>query len=262
MAELVELQDDNEDQGNELDIPTGNDDPNYEDNQHTEEIPDKYRGKSVEEIVRMHQEAEKLIGRQAQEVGEVRRLADSLIKQQLEGKSQAQPNTDSQEIDFFEDPVKAVSKVVESNPTLKRLEQQAIANERQAAAQMLQNRHPDYADIAASDDFRQWVSGSRVRQQLYANADNYDIDAALELIETYKSLKGVQATQTTELKKADDAQRKQTIRAASVQSGGTGESTKKIFRRADLIRLKMTDPNRYADMADEIMQAYNEGRVK
>ena len=33
-------------------------------------IPDKYQGKSVEDIVKMHQEAEKLIGKQAQEVGE------------------------------------------------------------------------------------------------------------------------------------------------------------------------------------------------
>jgi hypothetical protein len=34
-------------------------------------IPEKYKGKSVEEIVKMHQEAEKMIGRQAQEVHEV-----------------------------------------------------------------------------------------------------------------------------------------------------------------------------------------------
>ena len=37
------------------------------------EIPEKYRGKSLDEVVKMHQEAEKLIGKQAQEVGEVRR---------------------------------------------------------------------------------------------------------------------------------------------------------------------------------------------
>lgn len=47
-------------------------------------IPDKYKGKSVEDIVKMHQEAEKMIGRQAQEVHEVRSLADQLLKRQLE----------------------------------------------------------------------------------------------------------------------------------------------------------------------------------
>jgi hypothetical protein len=43
------------------------------------ELPDRYRNKSLEDIVKMHQEAEKVIGRQAQEVGEVRKLADELI---------------------------------------------------------------------------------------------------------------------------------------------------------------------------------------
>ena len=38
------------------------------------ELPEKYRDKSLDEIVKMHQEAEKLIGKQAQEVGEVRKL--------------------------------------------------------------------------------------------------------------------------------------------------------------------------------------------
>ena len=55
------------------------------------EIPEKYKGKSLEDIVKMHQEAEKLIGRQAQEVGEVRRLADELLKQQLSSNKQQSP---------------------------------------------------------------------------------------------------------------------------------------------------------------------------
>jgi len=49
-----------------------------------EDLPGKYKGKSLKDIIKMHQEAEKLIGRQAQEVGEVRKLADDLIKRQLE----------------------------------------------------------------------------------------------------------------------------------------------------------------------------------
>jgi hypothetical protein len=52
------------------------------------------------------------------------------------------------------------------------------------------------------------------------------------------------------------------MKAAAVDTGGTGESGKKIYRRADLIRLKMTDPNRYDALSDEIMAAYQEGRVK
>jgi putative protein kinase ArgK-like GTPase of G3E family len=76
-----------------------------------EDLPPKYKGKSLDEIVKMHQEAEKLIGRQAQEVGEVRKLADELIKRQLDTKQEVTA-TKEDEIDFFEDPKKAVSKAV------------------------------------------------------------------------------------------------------------------------------------------------------
>ncbi len=37
---------------------------------------------------------------------------------------------------------------------------------------------------------------------------------------------------------------------------GTGESSKRVYRRADLIRLKMTDPARYDALQPEIMAAY------
>ena len=49
-----------------------------------EEIPDKYKGKSTAEIVRMHQEAEKLLGRQSSEVGELRQVVDTYIQTQLD----------------------------------------------------------------------------------------------------------------------------------------------------------------------------------
>jgi len=52
------------------------------------------------------------------------------------------------------------------------------------------------------------------------------------------------------------------MKAASVDVGGSGEVSRKIYRRADLIKLKMTDPDRYMALQDEIMSAYADGRVK
>ena len=49
-----------------------------------DDIPDKYKGKSTAEIVRMHQEAEKLLGKQSGEVGELRSVVDSYIQTQLD----------------------------------------------------------------------------------------------------------------------------------------------------------------------------------
>ena len=52
------------------------------------------------------------------------------------------------------------------------------------------------------------------------------------------------------------------LKAAAVDTGGSGESSKRVYRRADLIRLRMTDPARYEALESEIMTAYAEGRVK
>lgn len=52
------------------------------------------------------------------------------------------------------------------------------------------------------------------------------------------------------------------MQAAAVDTGGSGESGKKVYRRTDLIRLKMRDPAKFKDMQDEIDLAYQQGRVK
>ena len=233
------------------------------------EVPEKYRGKSLEDIVKMHQESEKLIGRQAQEVGESRKLLDQFIKQQLEQKHDTQQPSKAQEIDWFEDPAKAVNQAVENNPILKQLQEQQAQQAQVVAQQTIEKAHPDYLEVAASEDFAHWVQGSKIRMGLYAKASNFDVDSAMELLETYKSLRNIKTQKAEQtkaadesLKKADDASRSKALKTASVQQGGTGESTKPIYRRADLIRLRMQDPKRYEDMADDILAAYNEGRVR
>jgi hypothetical protein len=232
------------------------------------EMPEKYKGKSLDEIVRMHQEAEKLIGRQAQEVGEVRKLADSLLKQQLETKHDKQPEP-AQEIDWFEDPQKAINQALESNPVLKQLQEQQAVQAQRAALDVIEKSHPDFVSVAQSEDFQQWVGESKVRQRLYNDANNYDVDSALELLDNYKSLRGLkqQKEETSKaadeaLKKTDSEGRSKALKAAAVQQGGTGETGKPVYRRADLIRLRMQDPIRYESMADEILNAYAEGRVR
>lgn len=270
MAEIIEVQ---EDLGNIDNLPTNNTEPDAGQQPPAEpaasvipDLPEKYRGKSLEEIIKMHQEAEKLIGRQAQEVGEVRKLADDLIKQQLDTKkNDVQPGT-SQEIDWFEDPAKAVNQAVENNPALRQVQEQLAQQAKATALATIEKAHPDYMSIAQSEDFANWVQGSKIRMQTFALANNYDVDAAMELLSTYKELKGVKQQQQKaadeSLKKVDEVARSKALQAAAVQKGGTGETSKPIYRRPDLIRLRMTDPQRYMDMEGEILQAYAEGRVK
>jgi hypothetical protein len=225
----------------------------------SDDIPDKYRGKQLSDIIRMHQEAEKLIGKQAQEVGEVRKLADELIKQNLADKSQP-IKEEEPEVDFFENPQAAVRKTVDNHPDVVAARQAGQDFKKMQIQQKLAQEHPDFGQIVQDSDFVNWVKSSPVRIGLYAKADGeFDYDSANELLSTYKQLKGVKAKQTSD---AGETQRKSNLKAATVDVGGTGESGKRVYRRADLIRLKMQDPNRYDALSDEIMSAYAEGRVK
>ena len=222
------------------------------------ELPDKYRHKSLDQIVRMHQEAEKLIGKQAQEVGEVRKLADELIKQNLS--SRQQTRQEEPEVDFFENPQKAIQRTVDNHPDILAARQVTQEMKRAQIQQRLAQEHPDFGDIARDQDFANWVKSSPVRIKIFEQADaGYDYDSANELLSTYKQLRSVKQKQTSD---DGEATRKQNLKAVGVDVGGSGESSKKVYRRADLIRLKMQDPNRYDALSDEIMAAYAEGRVR
>lgn len=127
-------------------------------------------------------------------------------------------------------------------------------------AQQLAAKHPDFGSIANDTGFQEWVKASPVRLSLYAKADaEFDFSSADELLSTYKELKQVRSNSVSTAGKQQQAQ---ALKAASVDVGGSGEVTKKVYRRADLIRLKMTDPDRYDQLQPEIMAAYSEGRVK
>jgi hypothetical protein len=227
--------------------------------QQAPEVPSKYKGKSLEEIVQMHQEAERLIGRQAQEVGEVRRLADELLKQQLASKQEQTQQVDN-ELDFFEDPKTAVQQAVAKHPDVLAAKQAAMQMKQLQTQAMLAKRHPDFAQVVQDPEFAAWIKASPMRMNLYSLADaQYDFQAADELIGTFKQIKGARQTQVvTEATQA----RAKDLKAANVDVSGTGESSKKVYRRADLIRLKMTDPDRYEALQPEIMSAYADGRVK
>jgi hypothetical protein len=126
--------------------------------------------------------------------------------------------------------------------------------------EMLNKKHPDMAEVIKDGEFIEWVKASPVRLNLYAQADaQYDLQAADELLSTFKQIRSVKSQQTR-----DDGQQvlKQNLRAVGVDTGGSGETSQKVYRRADLIRLRMTDPRRYEALSDDILAAYNEGRVK
>jgi hypothetical protein len=225
-------------------------------------IPEKYQGKSTAEIVRMHQEAEKLLGKQSGEVGELRSVVDSYIQTQLD-ETPVQPTTSEpdEDIDFFSDPDKAVERAIRNHPSIKKAEETTLNNQRTNAMSQLQSRHPDMEQIVQDGKFVEWIKASKIRTQLFAQADRqYDYEAADELFTNWKERQGAVAQTVA----AEKDTRKAAVKAASTGSTkGNGEQrAKKVYRRSDIIKLMKTDPDRYMALSDEITLAYAEKRVR
>ncbi len=226
-----------------------------------ETVPEKYQNKSLQEVVQMHQEAEKLLGKQSSEVGELRSVVDDYIQAQLAQQQAPVQQQEEDDTDFFVDPQAAVSRAIKNHPSIKEAEQATQQYKRQTALAQLQSKHSDMDAIIKDAKFAEWVKASKIRTQLFVQADQqYDYDAADELFSLWKERAAV-AEQTVAVEKQA---RKQQVKSASTGNArGTGQTQrKKQYRRADIIKLMKTDPDRYAALSEEIFQAYAEGRVK
>jgi hypothetical protein len=224
-----------------------------------DDLPEKYRNKSLKDIIAMHQESEKLIGKQGNEVGELRRTVDDFIKTQTSRNLQTDVETDLSDDDFYSDPIQATKRAIDEHPAIKDAKQQSIAMKQAAVQNKIATKYPNFREIATSQEFGNWVNGSKVRIELYNRAQNdYDFDSADELLSTWIERQEY-TKKVTDTSKLD---REQQLKSADMGTSGATEATsKKKYRRSDIIKLMQTDPDRYDSMANEIMIAYRENRV-
>jgi hypothetical protein len=274
-----------------------------------DDLPPEYKGKTVKEIVKMHQDAHRLIGRQGTELGELRGRADQAFRMSMEAlkasreqRAPAAPAQKAQEEEFdetafFNKPSEAIAKAIANNPVIQEIrrtlgnqEAAQAAGRAQSNAERFNSQHPDAGEILRDPEFRKWVGGSRVRTALLQRADKqYDFEAGDEVFSTWKALRGVKQAQSAPaagtapaatspaavsaaaatLAKARQAKAEAVARAATVPTAGaggaakpSGASGKRHYRRADVVRLMVEDPERYEAMSDELQKAYAEGRVR
>jgi len=222
-----------------------------------DELPEKYRGKSIRDVVEMHQNLEKAYGRHNNELGELRQLTDQILKQQLESTAPKATTTELDPDSLLENPTEALNKAIDSNPTLASIQAKLIARERAEQLSAFKKVHPDAEQLVNDPRFVAWIKESPTRMNLFAQADqNYDYELASELLNVYKQLEpnaGVERTST--------ARRQMTSPSKNAGQQNAG-AKKQVFRRADLMRLKAEDPDRYERLQPQILQAYQEGRVK
>jgi len=228
-------------------------------------IPEKYAGKTTTELVEMHQNVEKMMSKQSNEVGEQRKLIQSLMDAQNKA-AEATPVTEEPvdfEQDFYSDPANAVNKAIENHPELIEARQERKIQAQQHQVSVLEKAYPDWQEKVATKEFQDWVGGSEIRTEMFKKADTeYRPDYAIELFDMYDKVNMIDKTK--QVQQEETAKRDKALKATSTENRSSSDtlSGKKIYRRADLINLQVTDPNRYATLADEIQSAYAEGRVK
>lgn len=231
------------------------------------EVPAKFKDKSMEDVITSYVHLEKEYGNKSNEVGELRKWADTLLQAQNNpqptnsGGDDGYINDDDVSIDdLFDDPTKAVEKALAKNPTIQRMEETIQHQQNEASRATLLAAHPDADEVVVSPEFQTWLMEAPGRQQMLASAHiNRNVDVASDMLSMFKATKQVtNAEAVTE--RASKA--KSTLQKASVETGKAPATTRKVYRRAELIHLKMNDPAKYEAMRDEIHSAYAEGRVK
>ena len=222
----------------------------------------RYAGKTQEELSQMLEDAQAHIGRQSSEIGEVRKLADDLVKKTLTSPpKEVAPKAEEHEDDFFTDPEAAVARAVSKHPVVAAAKEAAESDARKRSSASVLKSHPDMVQVIGSPEFATWVKASPMRVRMYALADQYDAEAAEELLANFKSSPTFVAA--VPVVAAGAAKAAEVLAAGSVGTSAVGASapaTKK-YRRSDIMRLMQTDPSRYEAMADEILKAYAENRV-
>lgn len=234
------------------------------------QLPDKFRGKSAQEIAEMYLNLEKDHGRLANEVGETRKLVDRVLDMQQSNtpkrNDEAEEELRIDAADLLNDPTGTLEKVLSRREAkIKEAYESRIRQiEGQIGVQQLQSKHKDFQDITNDPEFLQFVQSNPYRNRIAQQAvQQGDLEAVDYLITEWKDRRPAPEAQEEEPGKPDPLAK---ARRAALESSGSGESRSRsrVFSRQEIIRTKLFDPEKYSDPAyqEEILKAYAEGRVK
>jgi len=239
-----------------------------EEKRSVETVPDRFAGKTREEIAAAWVEADKAMSRQGNELGELRRTVNDLSTKLKEVQEQPKREPTPVTIDeLYEDPNKAIRRVVEedTNHRIEQLEQEVKAAQTAAMVaegrRIFETKHPNYKDTMTDPDFLGWIKGSNIRVALASAADQGNFEAADELFSTYKDLKQVKTTKSPPRSEA-------ARQVALERSGGGNPAPNETYSRHELqekrIAAQRGDRKAAAWLAanaDSISSAYAEGRL-
>lgn len=219
-------------------------DPTNPEMQHiAEQIPEKYKDKSVDDLINMHVNLEKVMRRQGNEVGQLRKLVDSqsqLITTKVGGivpgqgtpvEAKREPVTAEA---LLSRPDETLQSAVASNPSVTHNSQKLEQLEREVQQGRFENRFPTYKNDFQDNGFQEWVTASPLRSKLLVSLNNYDFASGAELWELWGEHK--------EVKTAAARTIEQKVNAATTVRGASSDQpvhSKPVFDRAKLAKLQL-----------------------
>jgi len=235
-------------------------------------IPAKYVGKTVEDLIKMHQNAERKISLQGEEVSQVRRIADEIL--QLK-KPTTQTTVEHKPVTvdaLLNDPEKAIRSAVENSDLGRRAvaaEARVERLETQITEAEFLGKHKNVASDINDPLFLDWVNKNGARQALAAAAAVKNFKAAKDLWDMWEEHKELASAgqQRTDASGAKPKTVPSTVRQAPIDS----VKGKPIWSHAKLmdLRLKVQQGNpaaltRWNDPAfqERMHEAYAEKRIK
>lgn len=236
-------------------------------------IPDKFQGKTKEEIIESYLHVESALGRRNNEYGDLRKQVDSILQKSLTPQAAADTAEDEFDSDtFLDDPKTAIKKVIANDPEVRAIKSELVTTKRERSLASFETKHGKIDNLGQIDGLGEWISASPKRLAAWQRADeSFDYEAAGDMLDTYKEIQAArQAAVRTDESNANREEGRKAVSAppagggsgATAPSGkGSGGKAPRKFKRRQLMRLMKEDPKRYAKMEKEILTAYAEKRV-
>lgn len=230
-------------------------------------IPEKFRGKSLDEVIAIAETLERKASRLGNEVGQLRQLR-AQVELEPRKPEKKEVNVDA----LLENPSEAVETIVSQSSEVQRLRQTVDQISSDSAKREFETAHPEYAKDLENEDFIEWALKNPIRRTLAQAADRYDFVAARELWSMWDERNDLVGSAEKQKKEAKEAVRERKLRDGTLESGtGNSTETKKVFSRREIRDIKtraLQGHQKSIDIVNDpewntaVMAAYVEKRAK
>lgn len=234
-------------------------------------IPEKYRGKSLEEVIAISEELVRKNSRLGNEVGQLRQFRQTAELELQKSK----PHVEKKEVNvdaLLENPEEAVETIVSQSRQVRELQESVERISNDTAKRQFEAAHPEYVKDLQNDDFLEWALKNPVRRALASAADKYDFNAASELWSMWDERQELIGQAEAQKRQVKTAEKEKKLRDGTLESGtGNSTETKKVFSRREIrdIKTRALQGDRKAqdivndpEWQAQTMQAYVDKRAR